>query len=192
MSTVQVVGIAIAVVILIVLVISLIVTRRKGTAAEPKREPEAPVPAEDVGSFLDEAPRDELHMLGKQDAPSPASAPPATWQSPAEVMVAEAPTQVEPTATAEESTAEIPAEQPAEAAEPAAPEALLETTPPVEATAPVAEEAALATAAAALDEAPSQEPAAVEAPAQEPATEPAALAEEEAEAVRQLFRGMRG
>ena len=144
MSTVQVVGIAIAVVILIVLVISLVVTRRKDAGFEPSREPEPADPAEDSGSFFDAAPRDELHMLGKQDVPSPAaspppagwqlaaeaSSPPAAWQPPAAVVVPEAAAYAEPAsqpelspspgsetppaadADVEETTAEIPIEEP--------------------------------------------------------------------------------
>jgi hypothetical protein len=128
MSTVQVVGIAIAVVILVVLVISLVVTRRKDGGVEPKHEPEATEPAEDIGSFLDGAPRDELHMLGKRDVLPPTASPPqVAWQPADAAAVAEPAAGSEPAmqpepsaaagpetppAVAEETTAEIPLEQP--------------------------------------------------------------------------------
>jgi hypothetical protein len=136
MNTVQVVGIAIAVVILIVLVISLVVTRRKDAGAEDTRRPQPPTPAEDSGSFIDQAPRDDLHMLGKRDVlPPGVAALEADWQPAVAAAVAEAAAQAEPAAaeTPEETTAEIPPEQPTES--PAAPqtfEAAAETAPPVE------------------------------------------------------------
>ena len=165
MSTVQVAGIAIAVVILIVLVISLIVTRRKDAGGSQKRRPETPL-AEDAGSLFDEAPRDGLHMLGKRDVAEQVSAPQPQWQPPAAAVVGEEPqvapvTFAEPPAkTSEEPTEDIPVVQPAEevAETPPPPrfaaatqasqiaeatEPVVETAPPiVEEAAPAAEEAA--------------------------------------------------
>ena len=63
MTTVQIVGIAVAAAIVILLVIALLVTRRRGSAGE---EPAAVVfPA----SFLDDAPQDTLSGLGKAEQP---------------------------------------------------------------------------------------------------------------------------
>jgi hypothetical protein len=67
MSKIQIIGIGIAVVILLILVASLVITRRKSPQpAPPVAQPPAPPPVtSETGSFLDEAPRDELHRLGK-------------------------------------------------------------------------------------------------------------------------------
>ena len=68
MSTVQVVGIGIATVILVALVFSLIITRRKDAAMVRATRPEAPPVTAETAAFLFEPPRDDLHMMGKQDA----------------------------------------------------------------------------------------------------------------------------
>jgi len=62
MTTVQIVGIAVAAAIVLLLVIALLVTRRRGAANE---EP----PAKSDGSFLDDAPQDTLSGLGKAERP---------------------------------------------------------------------------------------------------------------------------
>ena len=64
MSTVQIVGIAVAVAIVLLLLIALLVTRRRG-AAERKEPPATAAHA----SFLDEAPQDTLAALGKAEQP---------------------------------------------------------------------------------------------------------------------------
>lgn len=151
MSTVQVVGIAIAAVILIVLVISLVITRRKDAGGSQQRQPEAP-PIEGSGSLFDEAPRDGLHMLGKRDVAEQVSAPQTPWQPPAAAtVVQEEPPSApftfaeSPAQAAEEPTGEIPAVQPAEpiAGMPPTPpsETNIETAPIAEAAEPVVEAA---------------------------------------------------
>jgi hypothetical protein len=82
MSTIQMIGIGIAVGILIILVIALIITRRRDAAGggktkekkEAKKEAKQPqVPPADLtpetASFLEGAPRDDLHMLRGEKAP---------------------------------------------------------------------------------------------------------------------------
>jgi hypothetical protein len=145
MSTIQFAGIAIAAVILIVLVISLIITRRKDTGGSQQRQPEAPV-TEDTGSLFDEAPRDELHMLGKRDV----AAPQPAWQPPAAAAVSEEESQIGPVGSAEaaaesaeEPTEDIPAVQPAVVVTETPPTppfyAVIEAAPIAEAATPVFE-----------------------------------------------------
>jgi len=62
MTTVQIVGIAVASLVVLILVIALLVTRRRDTS--PKRV-ETPVGA----SFLDDAPQDTLSDLGRAEQP---------------------------------------------------------------------------------------------------------------------------
>ena len=62
MTTVQIVGIAVAAVIVLLLVIALLMTRRRGGADEGP-------PAKPSGSFLDDAPQDTLSGLGKAEHP---------------------------------------------------------------------------------------------------------------------------
>lgn len=63
MTTVQIVGIAVASAVVVLLVIALLVTRRGG---ERREEPPAATPS---GSFLDDTPSDSLSRLGKQVQP---------------------------------------------------------------------------------------------------------------------------
>ncbi|MCX6364850.1 MAG: hypothetical protein NTW58_11930, partial [Actinobacteria bacterium] len=63
MTTVQIVGIAVAAAVVLLLVIALLVTRRRGSARE---EPPATAAR---GSFLDDAPQDTLSTLGKAEQP---------------------------------------------------------------------------------------------------------------------------
>ncbi len=65
MTTVQIVGIAVAAAVVLVLVIVLVVTRRRG--AEQDAPPAAARPRR--GSFLDEAPQDSFAGLGKAEQP---------------------------------------------------------------------------------------------------------------------------
>jgi hypothetical protein len=60
MTTVQIVGIAVAAAVVVLLVVALVVTRRRGGAAE--------TPADGV-SFLDSSPQDTFDGLGRADAP---------------------------------------------------------------------------------------------------------------------------
>jgi hypothetical protein len=62
MTTVQIVGIAVASAVVVILVIALLVTRDRSSRAE-----EPPRPA--GGSFLDEAPQDSLARLGRAEQP---------------------------------------------------------------------------------------------------------------------------
>ena len=62
MTTVQIVGIAVAAAVVVLLVIALLVTRRRSERRE--QPPDAP-----AGSFLDEAPKDSLARLGKPVQP---------------------------------------------------------------------------------------------------------------------------
>jgi hypothetical protein len=62
MTTVQIVGIAVAAAIVLLLIIALLVTRRRGSGDE---EPAATAHA----SFLDDAPQDTLSTLGKAERP---------------------------------------------------------------------------------------------------------------------------
>ena len=64
LSTVQIVGIAVAAVIVLLLVIALLVTRRRG-ATDSEEQPLTDTHA----SFLDEAPQDTLAALGKAEQP---------------------------------------------------------------------------------------------------------------------------
>lgn len=63
MTTVQIVGIAVAAAIVLLLIIALLVTRRRGSAGD---EPAAVMPH---ASFLDDAPQDTLSTLGKAEQP---------------------------------------------------------------------------------------------------------------------------
>jgi hypothetical protein len=66
MTTVQIVGIAVAAVVVLILVVALVLTRRRGDADEaPPAPPEEPK----RGSFLDEAPQDTFSGLGKAEQP---------------------------------------------------------------------------------------------------------------------------
>ena len=72
MTTVQIVGIAVAAAIVLLLVLALLVTRRGGEHEEVDVEP----PAEDTGSFLDAPVTDTLGKLGKAEhEPEDAAAP---------------------------------------------------------------------------------------------------------------------
>jgi len=62
MNTVQIVGIAVASAIVLVLIVALIITRDRGKAA-----PEDLQPAPTETSFLDSAPRDEFHRMGRAE-----------------------------------------------------------------------------------------------------------------------------
>jgi hypothetical protein len=62
MNTVQIVGIAVASAIVVVLIVALIVTRDRGKAA-----PEDLQTSPDETSFLDSAPRDEFHRMGRAE-----------------------------------------------------------------------------------------------------------------------------
>ncbi|MCX6372466.1 MAG: hypothetical protein NTX16_05180 [Actinobacteria bacterium] len=62
MTTVQIVGIAVAAAIVLLLIIALLVTRRRGSGGE------APA-ATAHASFLDDAPQDTLSTLGKAEQP---------------------------------------------------------------------------------------------------------------------------
>ena len=63
MTTVQIVGIAVAAAIVLLLIIALLVTRRRGHASE------APAAVMSHASFLDDAPQDTLSTLGKAEQP---------------------------------------------------------------------------------------------------------------------------
>ena len=63
MTTVQIVGIAVAAAIVLLLIIALLVTRRRGHASE------APAAVMSHASFLDDAPQDTLATLGKAEQP---------------------------------------------------------------------------------------------------------------------------
>ena len=63
MTTVQIVGIVVAVAIVILLIIALLVTRRRGSGDEK------PAEATSHASFLDDAPQDTLSSLGKAEQP---------------------------------------------------------------------------------------------------------------------------
>ncbi len=63
MTTVQIVGIAVAAAVVLLLVVALLVTRRRG---EPEETADADAPS---SSFLDEAPQDTLSALGKPERP---------------------------------------------------------------------------------------------------------------------------
>ena len=65
MTTVQIVGIAVAAVVVLILVVALVLTRRRGEAQESPQA--APEPRH--GSFLDEAPQDTFAGLGKAEHP---------------------------------------------------------------------------------------------------------------------------
>ena len=63
MTTVQIVGIAVAAALVLLLIIALLVTRRRGSASEE------PAPEMSRASFLDDAPQDTLSALGKAEQP---------------------------------------------------------------------------------------------------------------------------
>jgi hypothetical protein len=68
MSTIQLIGLAVAIVVLIVLIVTLVVTRGRGGAKAvetPTSASSMTSPAAAPGSIFDEAPRDELAELGK-------------------------------------------------------------------------------------------------------------------------------
>lgn len=72
MSTIQIVGIAVAAVIVLLLVVALIVTRKGGDAGARDE-----ADAGETGSFLDSAPSDTLAKLGRAEhVPEPAPSPP--------------------------------------------------------------------------------------------------------------------
>lgn len=62
MTTVQIVGIAVAAAIVVVLIVALIITRDRGKAAPEDLQAS---PGEE--SFLDAAPRDEFHRMGRAE-----------------------------------------------------------------------------------------------------------------------------
>ena len=62
MTTVQIIGIAVAALAVLLLIVALIVTRRRGEAPEDE-------PRRAGGSFLDEAPQDTFSVLGKAEQP---------------------------------------------------------------------------------------------------------------------------
>ena len=62
MTTVQIIGIAVAALAVLLLIVALIVTRRRGEAPDPE-------PHRTGGSFLDEAPQDTFSVLGKAERP---------------------------------------------------------------------------------------------------------------------------
>ena len=62
MTTVQIIGIAVASLAVLLLIIALVVTRRRDDEPEEER-------AAAVGSFLDEAPQDTFSGLGKAEQP---------------------------------------------------------------------------------------------------------------------------
>lgn len=63
MSTVQIIGIAVASLVVLLLVVALVVTRRRGHGAAAAEERPA------AGSFLDDAPQDTLSGLGRAEHP---------------------------------------------------------------------------------------------------------------------------
>jgi hypothetical protein len=63
MTTVQIVGIAVAAAVVLLLIIALLVTRRRGSTTDEPRAAQAPA------SFLDDAPQDTLSGLGKAEQP---------------------------------------------------------------------------------------------------------------------------
>jgi hypothetical protein len=62
MTTVQIIGIAVASLAVLLLIVALIVTRRRGDAPADDARPAG-------GSFLDEAPQDTFSVLGKAEQP---------------------------------------------------------------------------------------------------------------------------
>ena len=75
MSTIQLIGLAVAIVVLIVLIVTLVVTRGRGdakAAETPTSAGSMPSPATAPGSIFDETPRDELAQLGKAVETPPA------------------------------------------------------------------------------------------------------------------------
>lgn len=62
MTTVQIIGIAVAAVAVLLLIVALVVTRRRGDAPGDEARPAG-------GSFLDEAPQDTFSVLGKAEQP---------------------------------------------------------------------------------------------------------------------------
>jgi hypothetical protein len=62
MTTVQIIGIAVAAVAVLLLIIALVVTRRRGDAPDDEARPAG-------GSFLDGAPQDTFSVLGKAEQP---------------------------------------------------------------------------------------------------------------------------
>ncbi len=62
MTTVQIVGIAVAAAVIVLLVIALLVTRRRGSS-------DRAAPAQSSASFLDAAPQDTLSSLGRAEQP---------------------------------------------------------------------------------------------------------------------------
>ena len=62
MTTVQIIGIAVASLAVLLLIVALIVTRHRGDAPEDDARPAG-------GSFLDDAPQDTFSVLGKAEQP---------------------------------------------------------------------------------------------------------------------------
>lgn len=206
MSTVQIAGIAVVVVILIVIVVSLIITRRKDDGGGRSREAD-PAETEDSGSLFDEAPRDQLHMLGKRDVAEQFEEPQPQprWQPPTPAAAVQ---QVAPVAPAdfappvaqapEESAAEIVAGPDAESLAQAAPVvADAESAPsppdakaPVAAdTTPVAAELQPGASSPALQDADSEPSPAAEEPAESLAAAPAEdVAEEDVPGESRMVR----
>jgi hypothetical protein len=126
MSTIQLIGLAVAIVVLIVLIVTLVVTRRRGGAEAvepPKSAGATPTPAAAPGSIFDEKPRDDLAGLGAIETPPALSSAAA----PAGAAAAMAGAGVTAAAGAAAAAAERPAEGGedaiAEAQQPAAPAA---------------------------------------------------------------------
>jgi hypothetical protein len=115
MSTIQIVGIAVAAVVVLLLVIALIVTRKGGG-----KEADEEAAVTETGSFFDSAPSDTLAKLGHAEhVPEPA-APDSAEAAPPDAGDAETTGEIPVVAVAED--AEPSAEEPAEteAAAPAA------------------------------------------------------------------------
>ena len=99
MSTVQIVGIAVASAIVVVLIISLIITRDRGKTAPEDVQPQA-----NETSFLDDAPRDQFHRMGRAEpdaattgeVPMP-TAPPAAYDYAVETPPVFEPAEEQPT-----------------------------------------------------------------------------------------------
>ena len=108
MNTVQIVGIAVASAIVLVLIIALIVTRDRGEARSGD-----PQPSPEEKSFLDDAPREDFHRLGRAepDAETTGEVPMPAMAAPDEPPQA-APPASEPTFPVSEVTP--PAAEPAE------------------------------------------------------------------------------
>jgi hypothetical protein len=158
MSTIQLIGLAVAIIVLVVLIVTLVVTRGRGGAEvvePPTSTGSQPAPAAAPTSIFDEKPRDGLADLGKA-----VETPPPSWDAAA---AGAAGAVVAGAVVAAGSAAET-AEAPAEAFEPEVVAAELEAPPAAEAV-------LSAEAAAVLQEpaSPEPEPGAVTPPAEEEA-----------------------